>query len=107
MQSAAFEVARSKFRFQFFIITFDDPALFRLSDPVVQSDLFRQVRQPVFARFGFAAGPLDQQPHLLSRLYEFVIARCGVNAYGSEAGAQWTSFAFPPGNGFPGFCRQR
>src|ERR1700728_4599527 len=74
---AAFEVARSKFPSQFFIIAFDDPALFRLSDPVVQSDLFRQVRQPVFARFGFAAGPLDQQPLLLSRLCEFVVAMCG------------------------------
>jgi hypothetical protein len=65
--AAAFEVAQAEFLFQFFVVAFNDPALFRQSDQVAQSDLFRQVRQPVFARFGFAAWPLDQQPLLLSR----------------------------------------
>jgi hypothetical protein len=41
--AAAFEVAQSEFLFQFFIIAFDDPALFGQSDKVAQSDVFRQV----------------------------------------------------------------
>src|ERR1700689_5557244 len=86
--AASFEVAQAKFLFQLFIIAFDDPAMFGLSDQFAQSDLFRQVRQPVFARFGFAAGPLDQQPLLLSRLLKLVVAMCRANPYASEAGAQ-------------------
>ncbi len=62
--TAAFEVAQAKFLFQFFIISFDDPALFSQGNHVAQSDVFRQVRHPVFARFGFTAGPLDEQTTL-------------------------------------------
>jgi len=104
--TAPFEVAQAKFLFQFFVVAFDDPALFGQSDKVPQSDAFYQVRQPVFARFGFAAGPLDQQPLLLSRLGELVVAMRRTDAYGGKAGAQWTSCAFPPCDGFPGLCRQ-
>ena len=83
--SAAFEVTQSEFLFQFFIIAFDDPALFRQSDQVAQSAVFRQVRHPVFARFGFTAGPLDQQPLWLARLSKLVVAMCRADAYGGEA----------------------
>ncbi len=62
---------------------------------VAQSDVFHQVRQPVFARFGLAAWPLDQQPLLLSRLLELVVAMSRANAYGGEAGAQGMTCAFP------------
>jgi hypothetical protein len=104
--SAAFEVSQTEFLFQFFIIAFDDPALFRQSGQVAQSDLFRQIRQPVFARFGFPAGPLDQEPLLLSRLLEFVIAMRSADAHSGKARAQWTSRAFPPRHGLPCLCRQ-
>ena len=66
--AAAFEMAQSEFLFQFFIIALDDPALFSQSDQVAQSDVFRQVRHPVFARFAFATGPLDEEPLCLARL---------------------------------------
>jgi hypothetical protein len=104
--AATFEVAQSEFLFQFFIIAFDDPALFCQSVQVAQWDVFRQVRQPVFARFGFSARPLDQQPLLLSRLLEFVVAMSSANAYGGEAGAQRMTYAFPLCDVFPCLGRQ-
>src|SRR5271167_1579062 len=82
--AAAFEVSQSEFLFQFFIIAFDDPALFGPGDQVAQSAVFRQIRQPVFARFGLAAGPLDEQPLRHARLGKLVVAMCRANAYGSE-----------------------
>jgi hypothetical protein len=101
--SAIFEVAQAEFLFQFFVIAFDDPALFRSSDQFAQSGLFRQVRQPVFAWFAFVAGPLDQKPLLLSRMLGLVVPMCSADAYGSEAGAQRMTCAFAPCDGFPGF----
>ena len=82
--TAAFEVPQAKFLFEFFVVAFNDPALLRQSDQVTQSDVCRQIRQPVFARFGFSARPLDQEPLLLSRLLEFVVAMCRANAYGGD-----------------------
>ena len=58
--AASFEVAQPEFLFQFLVIAFDDPALFCLSDKIAQPDGFGQIGQPVFARFSFAAGPLDR-----------------------------------------------
>src|ERR1035438_397948 len=78
--AAAFEVTQAKFLFQFLIIAFDHPALFSQSDQVAQSDVFRQVRHPVFARFGFTAGPLDEQPLWLARLGKLVVAMCRPDA---------------------------
>ena len=104
--TAAFEVPQAKFLFEFFVVAFNDPALLRQSDQVTQSDVCRQIRQPVFARFGFSARPLDQEPLLLSRLLEFVVAMCRANAYGGKARAQGMTCAFPPRHGFPCLGRQ-
>jgi hypothetical protein len=104
--AAAFEMAQAKFLLQFLVIAFGDPALFSERDQLVQRNAFRQVRHPVFARFGFPAGPFDQQPFLFSRLVELVIPMCGADAHAGNAGAQGAACAFPPSDGFPGFGRQ-
>ena len=88
------------------VLVLRSPALLRQSDQITQSDVSRQIRQPVFARFGFSARPLDQQPLLLSRLLEFVVAMCRANAYGGKARAQGMTCAFPPRHGFPYLGRQ-
>lgn len=56
---AAFEVSQAELLFKFFIIAFDDPALFGQRDQIARRDIFPQVGQLVFARLGFAAWPLD------------------------------------------------
>jgi hypothetical protein len=38
---------------------------------------------------------------------QFVVAMRGTNPQGGEAGTQRTTRAFPPGDGLPGFYRQR
>ena len=104
--STSFKVAQTQFLFQFLIIALDDPALFAERDQMVQRNAFRQARHPVFARFGFPAGPFDQQPFLFSRLAQLVIPMCGADAHAGKAGAQGAACAFPPSDGFPGFGRQ-
>ncbi len=75
---------------------------------VAQLEVFRQVRDPVFARFGFATGPLHEQPLCLPPLGKRVVAVRRADAYGSEARAERTPCAFPPDRGivldgdFPG-----
>ena len=65
--TASFKMAQAEFLLQFLVIPFDDPAaLFGQSNQVAQADVFGQIRQPVFARFGLAAGPFDEQPFFRS-----------------------------------------
>src|SRR5271170_50484 len=104
--AAPFEVPQAEFLFQFLVIAFDDPALFGQSGQISQADVGGQVREPVFARFSLVARPLDQQPLRLSRLWQFVIPMGRADAHSGEAGTQRTPCAFPPGDGFPGSCRQ-
>ena len=87
--AAPFEVAQAEFLFQFLVIAFDDPALFAQRGQSAQPDVFRQVRQPVFARFGFTVRPLDQQPFQLSRLAELVIAMRSTDAWAIPPALAW------------------
>ena len=104
--AAAFEVAQAEFLFQFLIIALDNPSLLGQSGQVSQLDILRRIRQPVFARSGFAARPLDQRPLLLSRWMKLVVAMCSTDAYAGKTGAQGMLCALPPHNVFPGFWRQ-
>jgi hypothetical protein len=62
--AAAIKMAQAEFPLQFLVIAFDDQALFAKRDQVTQRDNFRLVRNPVFARLGFPAGPFDEQAFL-------------------------------------------
>jgi hypothetical protein len=103
--AASFEVAQAQFLFQFLIIAFDDPALFRQSDQVAQWCFPPGSTSSICAvRFRRGATRSAATPALA--VGELVVAMCRANAHGGEAGAQGMSCTFPPGDGFPGFGRQ-
>src|SRR6266852_9022805 len=59
---AAFKVSESQLLFQFFVVTFDDPAMFGHLDQSFELGGGRQRRYPVPGGFGFPFRPFDQQP---------------------------------------------
>ena len=70
---ATFIVGQTEFRFEFFVVALNHPAMFADADQACQAGFPRQIRQPVSARLLGSDGPLDQQP--LFRLAESLCGR--------------------------------
>src|SRR5262245_38488227 len=60
--SAAFVVSEPDLLLEFLVVALDAPAQLGEVDQSIEDDFFRQVREPVTGRFGFALRPFDQQP---------------------------------------------
>ena len=56
---ATFVMTEADLLFELLIIAFDAPAQFDGVDMLIERDVGRQSREPVFGRFGFALGPFD------------------------------------------------
>jgi hypothetical protein len=104
--STALKVPQAQFLFQFQIILFDNPALLPHGNQISPLDALVQIRQPVFARFSIAIGPLDQQPFLRSWLVFFMVTMRSADPHGGETGVQWCSCALSPSNYLPSLRRQ-
>ena len=60
--------------FELLIIAFDAPAQFDGVDKLIERDVGRQSREPVFGRFGLALGPFDNQPLLGAQFGAQIVA---------------------------------
>ena len=72
--AAPFKVPQAELLFQFFVIPFDNPALLGEAGEIREFRVGRQRGEPVFNRFGFTGGPLDQQPFFRMRLVAPIVA---------------------------------
>ena len=82
--AAALEVSPSEFLFQFFVISFDDPAVLGQFHQISPADSSRQCRQPILGGLRFSGGPFDQQPLFLMRFRLPVIPRRASNSEGCK-----------------------
>jgi hypothetical protein len=82
--ASSFIMTQAKFLLQFFVIPLDDPAVLGHADQGLEFRLGRERREPVPGRFGFFAGPFDQQPLLGIGLTAFEIAVSRTAAHGRE-----------------------
>ncbi len=63
---ASFVVTQSQFPFEFQVVPLDTPAALDGADECLEGRCLRQCRQPVARRLRIAAGPLDDQPFVVS-----------------------------------------
>src|ERR1700741_5612831 len=94
--AASFEMAQTKFLFEFLIVAFDNPALFAQKYQWTQSDGFRQVRQPVLRRLLLCLRPFDQQPLLRMRFTAPVVAMGHTHAQAGKTRVHGATRTFAP-----------
>lgn len=100
--AAPFKVPQPEFLFQFFVIPFDNPALLGESGEIREFRVGRQRGEPIFNRFGFTSGPLDQQPFFRVRLVAPVVAMGWPYAHRGKPRTKILFRTLSPGDRFPG-----
>jgi hypothetical protein len=82
--------------FQFLIVALDAPSALGGGHQILERGVGRQGGQPVFGRFGFGVGPLDQEPLLGTQLGALVIAVGRGHPHAGKARAQRRVGALAP-----------
>jgi hypothetical protein len=72
--ASSFIMSQSEFLLQFLVVALDDPTVFGQSHQISKLHVFRQSGEPVLGRFGFFAGPLDEEPFFRTELASLIIA---------------------------------
>src|SRR5579863_573111 len=104
--STSFKMPKPDLLLEVLIVALDTPAQLGQIDQMVEGNLFRQCREPVFGRLVLAFGPLDEQPFFRAALAEIVIAMGSPHAKPCKAREQRLGRAFAPLDGTPGSCGQ-
>ena len=82
--AAAFVVRQPDLLLELLIVALDAPTQFGGIDQIVERNIMRQGREPVFGRGLLAFGPLDQQP-FFARLIGPFMAGSDVNPHPRKA----------------------
>jgi hypothetical protein len=93
----AFEMTEAQLLFQFLIIAFHDPALFRHLDQSFELGAGRQRRDLILGRFWFPCRPFDQQPFLSVGFRLPIIPMRGPDSNRGKTGSQLPIGSFSPG----------
>ena len=104
--AAPLEMPEANLLFKLAIIAFYAPAQLGCIDQFAKGDTGVHRGEPVFCRFGFIFGPLDQQPLLWARFVQPVIPMGGPNPQPGEARLQPVVRSLAPGYCLPGILRQ-
>jgi hypothetical protein len=94
--ATALIVTESDFLLQLSVIALDAPSAFGGGHKIRERGVGRQGGQPVFGRFGFAVGPLDQEPLVRTQLGALVIAVGRSHPHAGKARAQLRVGALAP-----------
>ena len=99
------EVPETELLLQFLVVPLDAPAQLRQRDEPVESDVFRNGRQPEPGRFLLVRRPFEDEPFLVAGRTPIVVAVRGTDANAREARARDVGAALPPGDRLPGLGR--
>src|ERR1700751_6389568 len=75
--ASSFIISQSEFLLQLLVVALDDPTMFGQSHQISKLHVFGQSGEPVLGRFGFRAGPLDEEPFLRTELTFLIVAMGG------------------------------
>jgi hypothetical protein len=100
--ASSFIMSQSEFLLQFLVVALHDPTMFGQSHQISKLHIFGQSGEPVPGRFGFLAGPLDEEPFLSARFTTPVIAMSRTDAKRGKARAERLTSSFPPAYDLPG-----
>src|SRR6201982_507612 len=98
--ASSFIMFPCQFLFLLLVVALDDPTMFGQSHQISKLHVFGQSVEPVLGRFGFRAGPLDEEPFLSARFTTPVIAMSRTDAKRGKARAE--RLTSPPAYHLPG-----
>src|ERR1700722_15496457 len=92
------EVSKAELLLEILVVTLNAPAHFGNVNQMFDCRRIGQCGKPVFGWLGFANGPLDKQPFLISRRSPPIVTVRGPHAQRRKAGTQGGTRAFAPRN---------